>query len=225
MLTNRTVLALGLVGLAAGLVSLATPTVLNRVLSARRIYPPESVPARDVALVFGAQVYPGGRPSRYLRARLELAAQLYADGKAHVLIVSGDGRAEHYSEPTSMRDYLVAAGVPAAAIVRDPAGFDTYDSCVRARRVYGVASLITVSQAYHLPRIIATARLVGLDAVGVADTMIDRRNPTWRQGAAREIFAAHKMVWDLVSRRRPILGPATDAVQQAVAGRVTRRSG
>lgn len=197
---------IGLAGAAvAGVVLLLAPTGLARGLSAGRIYAPAEVPAREVGLVFGAQVYPDGRPSRYLRARLNVAARLYTEGKIKTLIVSGDGRAEHHSEPISMRDYLVEAGVPARVIVCDPAGFDTYDSCVRARRVYGVDSLITISQAYHLPRTIATARLVGVDAIGVGDTMISRRSPTYRQGALREVFAGLKLMWDVLSRRQPHL--------------------
>lgn len=203
--------ALGLTGTAAaGVLVLLAPTALARALSAGRIYAPAEVPARGVGLVFGAQVYANGRPSRYLRARLNLAARLYAEGRVETLIVSGDGRAEHHSEPSSMRDYLVDAGVPAAAIICDPAGFDTYDSCVRARRVYGVDSLITISQAYHVPRTIATARLVGVDAIGVGDTMVNRRNRTYREGALREVFAGLKMLWDVTSRREPLLDRAAE---------------
>lgn len=203
--------AFGLAGAAAaGVVLLFAPTGLIKALSTGRIYSPAEVPPREVGLVFGAQVYPDGRPSRYLRARLNLAGQLYAEGTVKTLIVSGDGRAEHHSEPISMRDYLVEAGVPTGAIVCDPAGFDTYDSCVRARRVYGLRALITISQAYHVPRAIATARLVGVDAIGVGDTMINRRSPTWRQGVLREVFAGLKMVRDVFGHRQPHLEPALE---------------
>ena len=183
------------------------PTVLIKTLSLGRIHAPTDIPAREVGLVFGAQVYANGHPCRYLRARLNLAARLYAEGKVQTLIVSGDDRAEHHHESSSMRDYLIEAGVPAASILCDPAGLDTYDSCVRAREVYGVTSLTTISQAYHVPRTVATARLVGVDAIGVGETMINRRCRTYRQGALREVFAGLKMVWDVATRRRPPLEP------------------
>ncbi len=195
---------------ATGAVLLLAPTGLIKALSAGRIFSPAEVPAREVGLVFGAQVHPDGRPSRYLRARLNLAAQLYAEGTVKTFVVSGDGRAEHHDEPLSMRDYLVSAGVPVDAIVCDPAGFDTYDSCVRARRVYGVRALITISQAYHVPRTIATARLVGIDAIGVGDTTIDRSSTTYRQGALREVFAGLKMAWDVISCRQPHSDPGME---------------
>ena len=56
-----------------------------------------------------------------------------------------------------MADYLVAHGIPAAKVVRDFAGRDTYDSCARAKRIFGVEHLTVVTQTYHLPRAVATA--------------------------------------------------------------------
>jgi len=66
-----------------------------------------------------------------------------------------------------MADYLVAHGIPAAKVVRDFAGRDTYDSCARAKRIFGVEHLTVVTQTYHLPRAVATCRALGLDAIGV----------------------------------------------------------
>ena len=37
-----------------------------------------------------------------------------------------------------MRDHLRSAGVPDDRLMLDPYGLDTYDSCVRAREVYGI---------------------------------------------------------------------------------------
>jgi vancomycin permeability regulator SanA len=39
-----------------------------------------------------------------------------------------------------MRTYAIAHGVPAAAITLDYAGFDTYDSCFRARHIFDVTT-------------------------------------------------------------------------------------
>lgn len=50
-----------------------------------------------------------------------------------------------------MKAYLVAHGLPAADVVEDHAGFATYDSCYRARAVFGVHDAIVVSQSYDLP--------------------------------------------------------------------------
>jgi vancomycin permeability regulator SanA len=85
-----------------------------------------------------------------------VARALYASGKARVILVSGDNRVADHDEPTGMRDWLAEHDVPADAVVRDFAGRDTYDSCTRAKRIFGVDRVLVVSQAYHLPRAVTT---------------------------------------------------------------------
>lgn len=108
-----------------------------------------------------------------------------------------------------MKDYLVAHGIPADRIVEDGAGFDTYDSCVRARDAYGLTHLTVISQEYHLPRIITICRTIGIDAIGVGDhTIRRRRGPKWVRGVLREAVANLKMERDLLTRRDPqCVGP------------------
>ena len=107
--------------------------------------------------------------------------------------------------------------VPAERIVEDVAGFDTYDSCVRARDVYGATGLTIVTQDYHVPRALTICRSVGLDAVGVGDTSFRERHPSvWARGAGREWLANLKMEWDLLSQREPQQDPASDALLRAV---------
>lgn len=116
-------------GAVAGLVvlALAGPVAFVQVRAADHMYTASDVPASPVALVFGARVYDDGRPSQFLRARLDLAVDLYTAGSVEVLLVTGDGRPDHNDEPAAMSRYLVDQGVPVEAIVQDPAGFDTYD--------------------------------------------------------------------------------------------------
>lgn len=180
----------------------------------------------DVALVLGAQVNPDGRPSRYLRGRLDTAAELYRRGLVKVLLVSGDNGEKHYNEPEGMKRYLVEAGIPEAAVVMDFAGFDTYDSCVRAKRIFGVDRLVVVSQGYHLPRAVTTCRMVGVDAHGVGDWSVQGTGGLqgipvlWRLGwtrfAVRELPASYKMLWDVASRRTPTLGDPEPGVHEAL---------
>ncbi len=114
-----------------------------------------------------------------------------------------------------MRSYLLAAGVPAGKVVADYAGFDTYDSCARARRVFGVSAVTVVTQTYHLPRAVATARLLGLQANGVGDDSV-RPGRAWRKGTVRDQVACVKTIWDLASRRDPVLGRAETGVTDAL---------
>ena len=101
-------------------------------------------------------------------------------------------------------------------IVEDPAGYDTYDSCVRAREVYGVAELTVISQTYHLPRAITTCQLVGVRAVGVGDDSVRARSLTWWFGESREFAASIKMVADVVTKREPVRSPPDDSVREIV---------
>ena len=57
-----------------------------------------------------------------------------------------------------MRGALIAAGVPAARIYRDYAGFRTLDSIVRAKEMFGQDRVIVVSQPFHLARALFLAR-------------------------------------------------------------------
>ena len=185
--------------------------------AAGHLYSVDDVPPAPVALVLGAQVYPDGTPSPFLAARLDLAKQLFDAGKVQVLLVSGDNMAPEYNEPDAMRAYLIDAGVPAEKVIADYAGFDTYDSCVRAKRIFGVSKLIMVSQSYHLPRAVATCRALGVDTAGVGDDTSRQYVNAWRRGAIRDQVACVKTVVDLVTKREPVLGQRETSVDEALA--------
>ena len=181
------------------------------------LYSADDVPPAPVALVLGAQVYPDGTPSPFLAARLDLAKRLLDAGKVQVLLVSGDNMAPEYNEPDAMRAYLIDAGVPADKVIADYAGFDTYDSCVRAKRIFGVSKLIMVTQTYHLPRAVATCRALGVDTVGVGDDTSRQYVDAWRHGAVRDQIACVKTVVDLLTKREPVLGQRETSVDEALA--------
>lgn len=207
---------LGGVGLAA--LVLAGPWALAEGLSVGRIHETGDVPKEDVAIVFGAAVHSDGTPSGYLQGRLDRAADLYEAGRVRAILVSGDNGTEHYNEPDNMKAYLVGTrGIPAVKVVTDYAGFDTYDTCVRARKIFGVRSAVLSTQDYHLTRAVATCRMTGLDVQGVADH--PPRNRVWWYGWSREFGARLKMVWDVVCQRTPTLGDREDGVSKALAVR------
>ncbi|MET8991877.1 ElyC/SanA/YdcF family protein [Nonomuraea wenchangensis] len=153
------------------------------------------VPPAEAALVLGAGLW-AGRPSAMLARRLDIAAELYHAGKVRALLLSGDNSRQEYDEPTAMRDYLRAAGVPDAAMVLDYAGFDTWDSCVRARQVFGARSVTVVTQEFHVPRAVTLCRTAGLEAFGAGDDSSRRWAGTTYVYAARELFATAKAFAD-----------------------------
>jgi len=203
-----------LAGLAA--YALLAPLAWAYAATGERRADPGAVPRTPVALVLGAGIQ-DGRPTTLLARRLELAADLYRRGKVRVLLVSGDNRTRGYDEPTAMRDHLVALGVPERRIVRDFAGLDTWASCVRAKRIFGVERVTVVTQGFHLPRAVALCRAAGLDAWGVGDdSMAARPGPT-AFGYTREPLAMLKAVATLVIRPDPaVLGRPEPGVRQAL---------
>jgi len=178
---------------------------------------PDDTAAAPVAIVLGAAVYPSGEPSPWLRYRLDTAARLYRSGRVEAILVSGDNGRENYNEPVAMRRYLVAAGIPAEAIALDYAGFDTYDTCVRARRIFGVTQAIIVTQDFHEPRAVSVCRAAGVEVRGVADTLARNNRGTWVRSWLRERAAAVKAAWDVATRREPTLGNRETTVDDALA--------
>lgn len=177
----------------------------------------EGAPVVPVALVLGAAA-PKGEPSPFLAGRLDVAARLYRLGKVRALLVSGDNSRRTYDEPTAMLNYLTRQGVPPVKVVRDYAGFDTWDSCVRAGKVFGVDRAIVVTQRFHLPRAVALCRAAGIDAYGVGHDSRPVHGAATNAGYLRETVAAAKAMADVVSGREPrFLGPREPGVRQALA--------
>ncbi len=161
-----------------------------------------SVPDAPVALVLGAGITPHGRLSPVLRERVNAAVALYRAGKVRVLLMTGDNGQVTHNEPWAMRRYALREGIPASAIYCDYAGFHTYDSCYRARRIFGVDRAVVVTQSFHLARAVFLARELGIDASGYAaadplDAASDLRM------AARENTSSLVNLLDLAVHRRP----------------------
>lgn len=176
------------------------------------------VPDTSVALVLGAGLRPDGSPSTYLRRRLDAAADLYARGAVRVILVSGDATRADHDEPTAMRDWLVAGGVPAAAVVRDHAGVDTHDSCVRAHDVFGVDAAVVVTQTYHLRRALFSCAQAGIDVTGIGVSAASVRPVQAAVWRLREVPASARAAWDAATDRAPAHGgPPEPGVEDALA--------
>lgn len=165
----------------------------------------EDAPSLPVALVFGAGYLPGGRLSRALADRMDMGITLYKQGTVNKLLLTGDNRFVNYNEPAAMAAYAEAQGVPREDLVLDYAGRRTYDSCYRAREIFGVERAILVTQRFHLPRALFTCERLGLTTAGVvADRRAYFRSP-WYQ--MRELFALARAWLDVhIFKPVPVLG-------------------
>lgn len=162
----------------------------------------DDAPHAQVALLLGALVHENGRPSTMLADRIETAAALYRAGKVDRVLATGDHGRVGYDEVNTMRRELVAAGVPDRDVFTDHAGFDTWDSAVRARKVFGVRSALVVTQGFHLPRAVWLAQRAGLTATGVP---ADRRSygGAQQRSELREVLARVKAVGQVVTGAEP----------------------
>jgi SanA protein len=153
------------------------------------------LPARDVGIVLGASVYRSGRPSPVVESRLAAALELLRAGKIRRILVSGDHRPDVYDEADAMARWLLRAGVPPDHLQLDRAGARTWDSMVRAARVFGVKSAVVCTQAFHLPRATYLARSAGIDAVGL-EVGAGLGETGWRD-LLRESFATVRALIDV----------------------------
>ncbi len=120
----------------------------------------------DAIAVFGAAEY-DGRPSPVLRARLDHGLALYQEKLAPLLITLGGGDpADRHSEGGVGHDYLMAHGVPEAAIIAETKSSDTEESAQRLAaiaRANGLKHILVVSDGTHLFRVHALCSHLRLD--------------------------------------------------------------
>lgn len=149
-----------------------------------------------VAIVFGASVYGNGELSPILADRVDTAIELYLARKVDRILVSGDNRHPTYNEPKAMQEYLVTHAVAAKDVIVDYAGRSTYETCLRAKEIFGLERAVLVSQGYHLPRALYIANQLGLDAVGMAGDLRLKNNKIDYQ-SLRELAAEMKAYLNL----------------------------
>ena len=120
----------------------------------------------DAIVVLGAGLRPDGTPSNMLEDRLKGAIELYKKGVAPKIILSGDCSGEDYDEVSSMRKFCIDNGVSSSDIIRDDAGFSTYETMDNVVNKMGYKRIIVVTQKYHIYRSVYLARRMGADADG-----------------------------------------------------------
>ena len=159
-------------------------------------------PESDAVMVLGVLVYSSnGKPSPLLKDRLDYGYELYSQGKAKKILVSGDHGRKDYDEVNVMKDYLMEKGVPREDIFMDHAGFNTYDSMYRAKEIFEIESLLICTQDFHIARSVYIARSLGIDAYGYPceDKAIYNMVPL----KLRESLARVKTVADITVKRKP----------------------
>jgi|GEM_PF-122920 len=154
----------------------------------------------DAIVILGTAQF-NGVPGPVLQARLDHALDLYRQGLAPVMVVTG-GKMEGdaFTEAEAAAAYLTAQGVPPEAILYENAGTDTWQSLqgvAAVARENGLGRLLLVSDGFHLFRLKVMARDLGLDAVTspAPDSPIRVGGPGERAYMLRELAALieHKL--------------------------------
>jgi uncharacterized SAM-binding protein YcdF (DUF218 family) len=116
----------------------------------------------DLLVVLG-RVLVDDHPSEVFVGRLAHAAAMWRDGIAPKIVVTGGltGRASR-TEADAGREWLVAAGVPAAVIEREGASRHTLENLYNVREHFGRCAIVLVSDPLHLARARALAENLGL---------------------------------------------------------------
>ncbi len=209
---HRTPIGVALAAIMIAFLALVCLVLITALVVARSAAPhivdkPEDAPQAKVAIVLGSLVYQNGTPSSIVADRLDTAIKLYKLGKVQKLLISGDHGTTSYDEVNAMLKYCVDRGIPDEDVFTDHAGFDTYDTMYRARDVFKVTDCLVVTQGFHLPRAVYTARHLGLDATGVVADI--QTYPDEWKFSLREWAARVKAIWQLgVTHPEPkFLGP------------------
>jgi uncharacterized SAM-binding protein YcdF (DUF218 family) len=146
----------------------------------------------DVIVVMGAAQY-DGRPSPLFAARLDHAIDLFHDGVAPRLIVTGGKReGDRTTEAASARIYALAHDVPDGAILTEDASRTTLQSIrgvAGIMRGDGLRSAVFVSDPTHMLRVLRMATDLGIDAYGSPT----RSSPLERDAIARIDATVHEL--------------------------------
>jgi uncharacterized SAM-binding protein YcdF (DUF218 family) len=123
----------------------------------------------DAIVVLGAAQY-NGRPSPVFRARLDHAVDLYDAGVGRYLVVTG-GKAvgDRTTEAAAAREFAIARGVPASAILVEDRGRTTLESLnavATILRDHQLGSAVFVSDRTHMLRVLRIARDQGIASYG-----------------------------------------------------------
>ena len=158
-------------------------------------------PTAPVALIFGAGILNNTTPSDALRDRLDAGVALYKAKKVRKLVMTGDNGRDAHDEVSVMKQYALKQNIPEENIILDHAGFRTYDSCYRARDVFGLWDVIAISQEFHLPRVLYTCNQLDVHAVGYVADKQPYLLARWY--AVREFMAKFK-AWYQIKITKPL---------------------
>ena len=116
------------------------------------------VKKNKVGLILGTSKYSSkGVVNLYYKNRIDATYKLFKAGKIEFVLISGDNSEIYYNEPITIQKDLIKKGVPEGKIFLDYAGFRTYDSIIRAKKIpQNIAGSATLN--FLLSKVITVGR-------------------------------------------------------------------
>ena len=200
---KRKILFIFAIILIAGAIIIFTCDRIIENASSKKIYTDvQAIPSNNVGLLLGtAKFLASGYENAYYRYRINAAAELMKSGKIKYLVISGDNSRKEYDEPSDMRADLVATGIDSTLIYLDYAGFRTFDSIVRLKKIFGQNKVTIISQQFHNQRAIYIAKREGIDAIGYNARDVGKNYGFRVQ--VREKLARVKVFVDMLTGKEP----------------------
>jgi len=127
----------------------------------------------DHLMVLGCGIWPDGTPTLSLINRLDKAIAYYRDNPHVTIIVSGgQGPDEPMPEAEAMAKYLLDAGIPESAIVKETRSTSTMENFKYSRALIGPDSgepvrLVFVTSDFHVLRARILAKRNGFEAFAI----------------------------------------------------------
>lgn len=151
-------------GILAVIVVYATVTIVGVWWASGR---DDRTPA-DAIVVMGAAQW-DGRPSPVLKARLDHAVELFGQGVAPTIVVTGGKQVgDRVTQGFAGYEYLMQQGIPESAIRIEVGGTNSYEELAASSAILAESGtdpkVVLVSDPYHSLRITEIAEEVGLDA-------------------------------------------------------------
>jgi len=124
----------------------------------------------DGAIILGAAVWEGGRPSPSMYARVKEGVKLYKAGLVNIIIVTGGLGRIPPTEAEVMGKLAEELGVPHELVVLETQAKTTEENIMFSKAIgdsLGFTKYIIVSDAFHLKRAILIAEAFDLQVQGV----------------------------------------------------------
>ena len=201
----------------SGILGLGLPVLLRVPTVLRHARRDERAPA-DAILVLGRELR-DDLPTPVFRARLEHGAQLLREEWAPRIIISGGVTGDsRVSEAQAGREFLLAQGIPEAAVLMEAGSRHTLDNLFNVRdtlRSEGWNRLILVSDPLHLARAATLARGLSIEVLlsPATESPPRRGSLAWMRRAGHEAFLLHwyhvGMIYSRAIRSERLLGRVT----------------